>query len=296
MFDLRPLYNFDASEGQIPEGFASVYGPANSHANCVPASFTAVLDLLGLGDIDPQRVTNEIYGPNYLGGFGNFTRMIQWIRSNVPGAPTFSDTVFDFAAAEAAGQAGKLVVVAGWIDAASVTFTARALANGFSHASIIAAHGLGGKWVIWNTWTGQMQTYDQAVLAASFYEMSIAATGLFSTGSGVLGDDEDMKLLQHSPAAGGGVFAYGVEGARPIGQPESALISRLYPGITATIADGELDVIPRVAGSIDLKPILDHIDALIAHPVIATADPEVLDRVKSIQAALRNAGAAEAQA
>ena len=91
MFDLRPLYAFDSSEGQIPEGFASVYGPANSHANCVPASFTAALALAGFGDIDPQRLTNEIYGPNYRGGFGNFSKTIAWIKANVPSAPAFSD-------------------------------------------------------------------------------------------------------------------------------------------------------------------------------------------------------------
>lgn len=296
MFDLRNLYALDASEGQIPEGAVSVYGPANSHANCVPASFTAALDLIGLGDIDPQLVTNEIYGPAYRGGFGDFTKMIAWIKAHVPSAPGFSDGPFDFNAAEAAGIAGQLVIVAGWINAASVTFTSIGQANGFSHASLLVAHLPGEKFVIWNTWTGQMQTYDRAVLAASLYEMSIMTPALHGGGFNTLGDDDDMKLLQHSPAAGGGVFVYGLEGARPINQIESALISKLYPGIVATIADNELDNIPRVAGTIDLKPILDHVDALVTHPAVATVDPEVLDRIKSIQAALRNAGAAEAQA
>jgi hypothetical protein len=44
-WDLRSKYAFDATEGQIPEGAVSAYGPANSHANCVPASFTAALGL-----------------------------------------------------------------------------------------------------------------------------------------------------------------------------------------------------------------------------------------------------------
>lgn len=186
MFDLRPLYPFDSTEGQIPEGNVSVYGPANSHANCVPASFTAALALAGYPDVDPQLVTNEIYGPNYRGGFGDFTRMIAWVRSHVANAPACSDGGFDFNVAEAAGQAGKLIVVAGWIVPSSVTFAAQSVSGGFSHASILAAHLAGDKYVIWNTWFGQFQTYDKAVLAASLYEMSVMETARFGALTGEL--------------------------------------------------------------------------------------------------------------
>lgn len=185
MFDLRNRYAFDATEGQIPEGAVSGYGHANEKANCVPASFTAALILAGLPDIDPQRVTYEIYGANYRGGFGDFSRTIAWIRANVPGAPSFTDGPFDFNAAEAAGQAGKVIIVAGWINPDSVTFTSPSQARGFSHASLLAAHLSGDKYVIWNTWTGQLQTYDRAVLAASLYEMSVMS-GLYSSGGGSL--------------------------------------------------------------------------------------------------------------
>src|ERR1700694_3513084 len=140
MFDLRARYAFDSSEGQIPEGSVSVYGPANSHANCVPASFTAALNLAGFGDIDPQRITNEVYGPNFRGGFGTFTSAIAWIKANVPNSPSFSDGPFDFAVAEAAGQAGQLIVIVCWIDAPRGTFVAERMAAGFSHASLLVAH------------------------------------------------------------------------------------------------------------------------------------------------------------
>jgi len=188
-FDLRARYAFDSSEGQIPEGQDSVYGPANSHANCVPASFTAALALAGYEDIDPQRITNEVYGPNYRGGFGNFERTIAWICANVPNPPRFSEGGFDFAAAEAAGQAAQLIIVAGWIDAPSVTFVAESKAAGFSHASLMVAHLAGEKFVIWNTWTGQLQTYDRSVLAVSLYEMSIISGGQHGP---LLGGDIDM--------------------------------------------------------------------------------------------------------
>jgi hypothetical protein len=170
-WDLRPRYAFDATEGQIPEGQVSVYGPANSHANCVPASFAAALELAGFPDIDPQRITNEVFGPGYRGGFGNFSRAIAWIKANVASAPSFTDGPFDFATADAAGAAGKLVIVAGWIDPASVTFTPAG--SGFSHASLLAAHLANDTFVIWNTWTGQLQTYNRATLAASLYEMAV---------------------------------------------------------------------------------------------------------------------------
>lgn len=189
MFDLRSRYAFDASEGQIPEGAVSGYGHANEKANCVPASFTAALLLAGFPDIDPEQVTVDIYGLNYRGGFGNFTRTIDWIRAMVPNAPTFSDGPFDFNAAEAAGQAGQLIIVAGWIIPSSVTFAAQSVSGGFSHASLLVAHLPGDKYVIWNTWFGQMQTYDRAVLAASLYEMSIAS-GLHGGGSGSLGGED----------------------------------------------------------------------------------------------------------
>lgn len=188
-FDLRSRYAFNSTEGQIPEGSASVYGVANSHANCVPASFTAALNLLGLGDIDPQLVTNELYGPNFRGGFGNFAAMIGWIRSHVSSAPAISDGPFDFAAAEAAGQAGKLIVVAGWIRASTVTFVPESQALGFSHASLLAAHLPDDTFVIWNTWTGQMQSYSRAVIGAAMYEMAVLTPANFSGGSASLQGD-----------------------------------------------------------------------------------------------------------
>lgn len=174
-WDLRAHYAFDATEGQIPEGQVSTYGPANSHANCVPASFTAALGLVGLPDIDPQRITNEVFGPNYRGGFGDFSRAIAWIKANVAGAPRFTDDPFDFAVADAAGAAGKLVIIAGWINPASVTFTPPG--SGFSHASLLVAHLANDTFVIWNTWTGQLQTYSRATLAASLYEMAVVTQG-----------------------------------------------------------------------------------------------------------------------
>jgi hypothetical protein len=172
-FDLRSTYTFDATESQIAEGEVSPYGTANSHANCVPASFTAALEMAGYPDIDPQRITNEVFGPNYLGGFGDFSKAIGWISANVPNAPRLSDGPFDFDVAEAAGEAGKLVIIAGWIDAPSVTYVAIGGAHGFSHASLLAAHLPNDTFVIWNIWTGTFQTYSRPVIAASLYEMAV---------------------------------------------------------------------------------------------------------------------------
>jgi hypothetical protein len=245
MFDLRPLYAFDSSEGQIPEGFASVYGPANSHANCVPASFTAALALAGFGDIDPQRLTNEIYGPNYRGGFGNFSKTIAWIKANVPSAPAFSDAPFDFNVAEAAGQNGQLIVVAGWIDAASVTFVSESMAAGFSHASLLVAHLADDEFVIWNTWTGQMQTYDRAVLAESLYEMSIAA-GLHGASQGEI----DMAVADDILRA---VTVMPPKPARFAGQTDAQLKATItdvsgWPQIKAVYAGaGEYEYLQAVA-------------------------------------------------
>lgn len=270
MFDLRPIYPFDSTEGQIPEGNVSVYGPANSHANCVPASFTAALAMAGFGDIDPQRVTNEIYGPNYRGGFGDFTRMIAWIRANVPNAPACSDGGFDLNAVEAAGQAGKLIIGAGWINPASVTFTSPSQANGFSHASIFAAHLAGEKYVIWNTWTGQFQTYDRAVVVASFYELSVMETARF----GALTGELDMFWTQAKVDWVMATLAQMYYGKNPDGSEGAPpwLLDRLK-----TLADRE-DVItasitalqahPGIAGDPALKA---EVDQLVKHLGVGTA-------------------------
>lgn len=173
-WDLRSKYTFDASESQIAEGNVSPYGHGNDHANCVPASFTAALDFAGYGDIDPQQVTHELYGDAFRDGYGTFDRMLQWIAERVPAAPAWTHTMsFDFAAADRAGQAGQLIVVAGWVDPNSVTFIPGPAS--WSHASLLVAHQPDDSFVIWNTWTGQLQTYSRAVLAASLYEMAIMA-------------------------------------------------------------------------------------------------------------------------
>lgn len=309
MFDLRPLYAFDASEGQIPEGAVSVYGPANSHANCVPASFTAALDLLGLGDIDPQRVTNEIYGPNYRGGFGNFQRMIAWVATNVPGAPSFTDEPFNFDRAEAAGQNGQLIIVAGWIVPSSVTFAAQSVSGGFSHASLLVAHLAGDKYVIWNTWFGQMQTYDRAVLAASLYEMSITAgahgggAGSLSGGFGTLTDIEIQARFVAVLEALTGLRAStdAIDGAMfyPESDPKwgtySALLNRRLEAAAVKAAGGSLtakqeqnlqeahDAVQQLVASrvADQTAMLAAINALKGSQAIAS-DPALLAAVQAI--------------
>jgi hypothetical protein len=200
-FDLRSKYAFDASEAQMPEGRVSPYGMANATANCVPASFTAALDLAGFGDIDPQRVTNELYGPNYRGGYGNFDRMLGWIAQNIPSAPSWTHSGFDFAAAEEAGRLGRLIIVAGRIDPASVTFVP--YDTGWTHASLLIAHNPDDSFVIWNTWSGQIQTYSRAVLAASFYEMAIFNTEV-DMQPALLAFIEIIGLTGNIPPAGGG--------------------------------------------------------------------------------------------
>src|SRR5258708_39646170 len=123
-WDLRTRYNFDATEAQIPEGQVSVYGFANAPANCVPASFTAALDLAGYPDIDPQQITDDLYGANYRGGYGTFDKCLGWIAAHVPNAPTWTHTFqpIDFAAIDRAGTAGQLIVFAGFIHPLNATF------------------------------------------------------------------------------------------------------------------------------------------------------------------------------
>lgn len=248
-WDLRNLYNFDAAEGQIPEGFASVYGIANSHANCVPASFTAALSFVGFPDLDPQEVTNAIYGPNYRGGFGTFARIIAWLHApgNFPNAPAFTDGGFDFAAADAAGANGQIVIVAGWIDAPSVRFVAQSQATpGFSHASLLVAHTTTDKWIIWNTWTGQLQTYDRAVLAASLYEMSIMAPGAHGGGTGSLGgflmglsDAEQTEALGLMRNIAGAIGTYP---GQTLGRDLAALLKVF--GVTSSKAGDPTGLVP----------------------------------------------------
>jgi hypothetical protein len=185
-FDLRSKFAFDSTESQIAEG------GFNSHANCVPASFTAALQLGGFPDIDPQLITDQVYGPNYRGGYGTFEKCLDWIAANVPNAPTWTHTGFNFDAAEQAGQAGELIVIAGWIDAPSVTFVAVGNARGFSHASLLVAHQADDTFVIWNVWFGTFQTYNRDVIAASLYEMAV----MQSTGGDLMAQLSDAQVAQ----------------------------------------------------------------------------------------------------
>jgi hypothetical protein len=199
-WDLRSRYSFDASEGQIPEGRASSYGYANAAANCVPASITAALDLAGFGDIDPQQITNDVYGANYRGGYGTFDKALDWTYAHVPGAPRWTHGPFDFGKAEQAGQSGQLIVIAGWIDAPTVTFIPGPQA--WSHASLLIAHQADDSFVIWNTWQGAIQTYSRATLAASLYEMAIMeANNLQSALQAFI---EIIELTGELPPSGGG--------------------------------------------------------------------------------------------
>jgi hypothetical protein len=176
-FDLRGRYAFDSSESQLAEGSVSSYGEANSHSNCVPSSFCAALVALGgYPDIDPEQITAEVFGAAYRGGYVSFKPAIDWLAAHVAKVPAMTDEPFDFGKAEAAGQAGNLIVVAGWIVGSTVKFcdeaTARAT-GGFSHASLLVAHNPDDSFLIFNIWRGTFETYSRAVMAASLYEMSI---------------------------------------------------------------------------------------------------------------------------
>lgn len=172
-WDLRQKYAFDPTESQIAEGNVSPYGQQNSHANCVPASFTAALLLAGYPDVDPQQIINDEYGPNWRGGT-DFGLSIDWIKTHIANPPKYAWTrSFDFDVADAAGSAGNIPIIAGWIDAPSVTFQAEGGPGGFSHASILAAHNADDTFVIWNVWLGTFQTYSRDVIAASLYEMAV---------------------------------------------------------------------------------------------------------------------------
>ncbi len=300
-WDLRSQYRFDATEGQIPEGQISVYGPANSHANCIPASFTAALNLAGGPDIDPQRMTNEVFGPAYRGGTGKFTWAIEWIKANVPSAPAISDGAFDFAAADAAGAAGQLIVIAGWIDAASVTFVPGPTT--FSHASLLVAHLANDQFVIWNTWTGQLQTYSRSTLAASLYEMAIFS-GLFSGGSGSLtGDDmysdNDREMTTRVWLALGApgsqdlakALAAHLDNDREIltrlfyvaGSPGSQDAAKAAPLATVSALGAAIKAIPAPTGTTDLAPVLAAVKDLKDHPAVI-ADPTLAAAIAVVNA------------
>ena len=252
-WDLRSRYVFDASESQIAEGRASPYGFSNASANCIPASFTAALDLAGYGDIDPQRVTNELYGPDYRGGYGTFDRMLQWIAANVPSAPSWTHTMsFDFAVADRAGEAGQLIVIAGWIDPASVTFIGGPAS--WSHASLLVAHQADDSFVIWNTWTGQFQTYSRQLLAASLYEMAIMTGDDMNT-------EQDQTLHAIQSIAHRIEVKLDAVNAVTLARLEQELLAIPKGDFAAGLATiaAAVKALPTSATSVDTKPILDAI-------------------------------------
>src|SRR4029077_1312611 len=113
-----------------------------------------------------------------------------------------TDGPFDFDLAELAGQQGSIPIIAGWIDAPSVTFNAVGEKTGWSHASILAAHVDPDDFVIFNIWQGTFQTYSRQVITDSLYEMSVMVPAASKATASQGGYESSMVVLPHPTQAG----------------------------------------------------------------------------------------------
>lgn len=188
-FNSGDHFTVDPSESQIAEGLDSVYGQANSHFNCVPATATQMIMAAGGPDIDPQLVENMVYGASHRGG-SEWSPIIAFLESAVPGFKFNYYPYFNFDIAEQAGDAGLLVGISGWCDNGPF-YNPVGEKNGLSHASILWAHNPDDSFVIWNIWRGKFETYSRALLAASLYEMAVLTST--PTGGGFMAGLNDQQ-------------------------------------------------------------------------------------------------------
>jgi hypothetical protein len=294
VLNVEPTYRRDEVFcAVVPEERAFVLADNVITGNCVPSSFTAALAMAGYPDIDPQQITDDVYGPNYRGGYGNFEKALTWIAANVPNAPSWNHGAFDFDVAEAAGEAAKLIVIAGWIDAPSVSFVGVGGAHGFSHASLLAAHLDDDTFVIWNVWLGKFQTYSRDVMAASLYEMAVMETTSGGDFMSALTDQQQTDM------ANGIAFLVARLGGDPqvnasLTADVQALWGRLATGDnTGSSITADLQAIakwmgytaggpePDISGA--LTSIKTELDQLMAHPAVVGSDPQVLELLQQVR-------------